>query len=94
MPHNAELIYEAQSLEELFQVLEHSQAPALPHGGWVRIHPDRLTEPGLEEYVTARARAALFGLRLVITPYVKVGTVELRRRSASLSARRVSGEGD
>ncbi len=82
MPQNAELVYEANSLEELFQVLEGPHPPAFPDGGWVRVHPDRLQEPGLDDYVAARARAALFGLRLVVTPYVGVQRVELRRRRA------------
>ena len=67
------------SLEELFEALAIGAVPPLPHGGYVRVHPEALPERGLTDYLAARQRLAWFRLRLVVTPAVGPHAVELRR---------------
>ncbi len=66
------------SLDALFHALDNQTTPKPPHGGAVRVHPALLPEKGIADYVAARRRLETFGLRLVLTPAVGPGGVELR----------------
>ncbi len=67
-----------ESLDALFQALDDQTTLKPPHGGAVRVHPTLLPEKALADYIAARRRLEPFGLRLVLTPTVDPGSVELR----------------
>ena len=66
------------SLDALFQALDNQTTLKPPYGGTARVHPALLPEKALADYIAARRRLEAFGLRLVLTPAVGPGSVELR----------------
>jgi len=79
MPSQIDSVIERfESLDALFQALNDQTTPKPPYGGAVRIHPALLPEKALADYIAARRRLEVFGLRLVLTPAVAPGSVELR----------------
>jgi hypothetical protein len=64
------------SLAALFAARRATPVP-LP-GGFVRVHPALLLDRSLPDYIALRTRLEGSGVRLVITPAVGPGRVELR----------------
>ena len=75
--HNC-VVGQFPSLDALLRTLDAGTLPAMPHGGYVRVHPALLVEGGVPDCISARERLGGFGLWLVVTPTARPESVELR----------------
>jgi hypothetical protein len=78
LPSHNRVVGQFPSLDALLETLDAGALPAMPHGGYVRVHPMLLCEGGVSDCITARERLGGFGLWLVVTPAAHREGVELR----------------
>ena len=83
---NNHVVGQFASLDALLQALDARALPAMPHGGYVRVHPELLAEGGVPDCIAARERLGEFGLWLVVTPAARSLGVELRSYTRPLRA--------
>ncbi len=76
-PHASRLIARFDSFDALFDALFSAAVPPLRFGGFVRVHPDRLSTGTAADLSALRQRVGAYGLMLLVTTLVTADAVEL-----------------